>query len=73
MAAEEAYRDLLQRDPTVIAARNNLALALVEQGKHDAALQEIGIAIAANRDAALEGELRNTEATIRRRDAGTGD
>ena len=68
-AAERSYRDLLQRDPTVIAARNNLALALAEQGQYGAAMQEIGIALAENRDAELEGELRNTEATIRRRDA----
>jgi tetratricopeptide (TPR) repeat protein len=68
-AAEQAYRDLLRRDPTVTAARNNLALALAEQGRYDDAMQEIGIALAKNRDAALEGELRNTEATIRRRSA----
>ena len=68
-AAEQAYRDLLQRDPTLIAARNNLALALAEQGRYDDAMQEIGIALAENRDAVLEGELKNTEATIRRRSA----
>jgi tetratricopeptide (TPR) repeat protein len=72
-AAERAYRDLLHRDPAVIAARNNLALALAGQGKYEAALQEIGIAIAKNGDAALEGELRNTEATIRGREAGVKD
>jgi tetratricopeptide (TPR) repeat protein len=69
LAAEQAYRDLLRRDPAVIAARNNLALALVEQGKYDEAMREIGIALAENHDAALEAELRNTEATIRRRRA----
>lgn len=71
--AEQAYRDLLQREPTAIAARNNLALALSGQGKFDAALQEIGVAIARNGDTALDGELRNTEATIRRRAAGVED
>lgn len=72
-AAEQAYRDLLQRDPTVIAARNNLALALAEQGKYAAAMQEIGIALAENRDTALETELRNTAAMIRRREAGAAE
>ena len=69
-AAEEAYRDLLEREPGMIVARNNLALALAEQGRYDAALQEIGIALSGNSDAALERELRDTEATIRRRGHG---
>ena len=66
-AAEEAYRELLEREPGMVVARNNLALALAEQGEYDAALQEIGIALAANHDAALERELGDTAATIRRR------
>lgn len=69
-AAEVAYRELLEHDGSAVAARNNLALALAEQGRYDAALQEIGIALSASRDAALEQELRDTEATIRRRKAG---
>ena len=66
-AAERAYRDLLERRPGLLAARNNLALALAEQGKFDAAIEEIGVALSANSDTALEQELRNTEATIQRR------
>jgi len=69
-AAEEAYRDLLERDGGAVVARNNLALALAEQGRYDAALQEIGVALSQSRDAALEQELRDTEATIQRRKAG---
>lgn len=69
-AAEEAYRELLEREPGMVVARNNLALALAEQGEYDAALQEIGIALAANQDAALERELGDTAATIRRRKQG---
>jgi len=69
-AAEEAYRDLLERDGGAVVARNNLALALAEQGRYDAALQEIGVALSQSRDAALERELRDTEATIQRRKAG---
>ena len=68
-AAEAAYRDLLERDSSLLAARNNLALVLAEQGKYDSAMQEIAVALSANRDAALEKELRDTEATIRRRRA----
>ncbi len=64
-AAEAAYRDLLEHDPTLIAARNNLALALAEQGEYDAAMREIGIALSENRDAAVESELRDTEAMVR--------
>lgn len=72
-AAEAAYRDLLERQPDLPAARNNLALALAEQGEYDAALREISVALSENRDAAVERELRNTEATIRRRRAGAED
>lgn len=69
-AAEEAYRDLLERDGGAVAIRNNLALALAEQGRYDAALQEIDVALSATDDSALQRELRDTEATIRRRKAG---
>jgi tetratricopeptide (TPR) repeat protein len=68
-AAETAYRDLLERNRTLLAARNNLALTLAGQGKYDAAMEEIGVALSANPDPLLEQELRNTEATIRRRAA----
>jgi hypothetical protein len=70
-AAEASYRELLQRDPGLFAARNNLALVLAEQGNHDAALAEIESALAENRDPELEDALRDTEATIRRGIAGT--
>ena len=72
-AAETAYRDLLELDPGLSAARNNLALALVEQGDYDAAMKEIGFALSGDPDPALEQELRDTEASIRRRMAGAGD
>ena len=68
-AAEASYRDLLVREPDLFAARNNLALALSEQGHHDAAIAEIESALAENRDPALEEALRDTETTIRRRSA----
>jgi hypothetical protein len=69
VSAERVYRDLLGREPKMIAARNNLALTLAEQGKYDAAMEEIGRALSDNRVPALEQELRDTEATIRRRQA----
>jgi tetratricopeptide (TPR) repeat protein len=72
-AAEYAYRDLLARDQSLVAARNNLALTLAEQGKFDAALGEITTALSDNQDAAVEKELRDTEATIRRRMANGGE
>ena len=69
-AAEVSYRELLQRDPGLFAARNNLALVLSEQGKHGAALGEIESALAENRDPDLEDALQDTQATIRRRISG---
>jgi tetratricopeptide (TPR) repeat protein len=71
-AAEDVYRKLLDVEPGMVVARNNLALALAGQGKYAAALRQIGIALSENRDAALERELRDTEASIRRREAGGG-
>ncbi len=72
-AAEAAYRDLLDRDSSLLAARNNLALALAEQGDYEAAMEAIGAAISGNNDPTLEMELRNTEATIKRRMASEGE
>jgi hypothetical protein len=66
-AAEATYRELLLRDPDLSAARNNLALVLAEQGNQEAAMTEIRSALSDNRDPALEDQLRDTEATIRRR------
>lgn len=66
-AAETTYRDLLDRDRSLLVVRNNLALTLAEQGEYDAAMEEIGVALSANSDPVLEKQLRNTEATIRRR------
>jgi hypothetical protein len=63
--AGEKYRELLQADGSLVVARNNLALALAEQGRFDEASAEIGRAIADNDDPALADELRDTEQTIR--------
>jgi tetratricopeptide (TPR) repeat protein len=68
-AAETAYRELLELDPGQSAARNNLALALAQQAKYDAAIEEIEFALSNQPGPAVEKELRDTEATIRRRKA----
>jgi len=65
-AAAATYRVLLARDAGLVAARNNLALVLAEQGLFDAAIEEIERALARNGDPALEAELRDTLATIAR-------
>jgi tetratricopeptide (TPR) repeat protein len=72
-AAETAYRDLLGRAPDLPAARNNLALALAAQEKYDTALEQIQLALSNEPGPAMEKELSDTEATIRRRMAGAGD
>ncbi len=69
-AAEDAYLELLDREPGMVVARNNLALALAGQGRYAAAMEEIAIALVGNRDPTVERELRDTAATIRRREAG---
>ena len=71
-AAEAAYRDLLERAPELTAARNNLALALAAQERYDAALEQIEFALSNDPEPGLRKELRDTEATIRRRMAGAG-
>lgn len=64
-AAAATYRDLLRIDPGLFVARNNLALALAEERQFEAALAEVATARKQNRDPALEGELADTELTIR--------
>lgn len=66
-AAEAAYRALLERAPGLPAARNNLALALAEQGEYERALEQIALALSTGPEPALQMELRDTEATIRGR------
>ena len=63
--AEENYRELLQANPSLVIARNNLALVLAEQGRFEEASAEMGRALADNDDPALETELRDTEQSIR--------
>lgn len=64
--AELIYRGLLEQDQHMIAARNNLALALADQGEFDAALEEIDRALDQAGTGDLASELKDTEQTIRR-------
>ena len=63
-AAEAGYRELLDIDSGHVAARNNLAWALAEQGRFEEALDEVAEAARRNDDAALQDELRDTELQI---------
>jgi len=62
--AEGYFRKLLESDPASGAARNNLAMSLARQDRHEEALREITIALKDNSDPALEKELRHTKAII---------
>jgi len=64
--AEHVYRELLEQDQSMVVARNNLALALANQGKFGAALEEIERALNQAGDSDLAAELKDTEQTIRR-------
>ncbi len=72
-AAETAYRELLDVDPGLAAARNNLALTLAELGAYDDAMEQLDFALSSQPGPAVEKELRDTAATIRRRRAGAGN
>ena len=66
-AAADVYRRLLTVRPRAVVARNNLAMALAEQGDFDAALVEIRAALASNDDPALSDELLDTLRDVERR------
>ncbi len=65
-AAEHAYRELLAARPALAPARNNLALALLEQGRLAVAEAEAQQALAdADPGSALAAEISDTLARIR--------
>ncbi len=64
VSAEGCFRKMLESDPASGAARNNLAMSLARQDRHEEALREIAIALKDNSDPALKKELRHTEAVI---------
>lgn len=63
-SATRLYRQLLSLDDSVVAARNNLALALARQGLTDEALNEIDKAIADAEDPQLRIELLDTRREV---------
>jgi len=64
-AAERAYRQVLELDPALAMARNNLALSLLRQDRHAAARREAQQALAlAAGDSTLENEIAATLAEI---------
>lgn len=63
-SAMRLYRQLLSSNESLLAARNNLALALARQGRVDEALIEIDRAITDAEDPQLEAELLDTRREI---------
>lgn len=63
-AAVAGYRALLDIDARHVAARNNLAWVLAEQGRFEEAQKEIARALQLNDDVAFDDELRDTESQI---------
>ena len=63
-AAVAGYRALLDIDAGHVAARNNLAWLLAEQGRFEEARQQIAKALQLNDDTELDDELRDTELRI---------
>ena len=62
--AETTFRELLERRPELAAARNNLAMALAEQGKYDEAIREIDMALQSPTNAGLAAELSDTRRIV---------
>lgn len=63
-AAVAGYRALLDVDAGHVAARNNLAWVLAEQGRIEEARQQIAQALQLNDDTELDDELQDTELRI---------
>jgi len=65
-AAEQGYRGLLRLQPSLAIARNNLALALMQQRRFAEAEREALLALrASSNDAELQAEIERTLAEIR--------
>ncbi len=63
-AAEHVYGELLDRAPGLAVARNNLAYALARQGRYDAALREVELALANTDDEDVVRILSETRREI---------
>ena len=64
--AEALYLVMLQRDDTMLIARNNLAMTLLAQGRNSEALAQIDTALNHADSAPLLDELLDTQTTILR-------
>lgn len=63
--AENLYRRILEIDANHLFARNNLALALAQQGRGDEAIEQVRLALrAVNPDSELVAELEATLAQV---------
>ena len=62
--ATRSFEDLIDADPSLIVARNNLAMALAREEQFDAALEEIDYALRLNDDDTLRGILQGTRTEI---------
>lgn len=62
--AVDVYRQLLAGETDMPAARNNLAMALLELGRYRQALDEIELAIASTEDPYLLPEFQKTRAVV---------
>jgi tetratricopeptide (TPR) repeat protein len=62
--AERVYRELIAARPELVAARNNLAMALYGQGHYEDAMFEVDTALKRTDDAALIGELLDSKKEI---------
>jgi tetratricopeptide (TPR) repeat protein len=63
--AEDLYRQLLDKDPDSLSARNNLAHAIARQGRNAEAMREIRLALdMAKDDGAMQAELQDSLAEI---------
>ena len=64
-SAEDLYRQLLDKNPNSVSARNNLAHALARQGKNTEAMQQILVALdTVKDDAVMQAELQDSMAEI---------
>jgi hypothetical protein len=63
-SAERSYEKLIAASPGLVVARNNLAMALAQEHRFDAALEEIDRALSLNDDESIEPILEGTRTEI---------
>jgi tetratricopeptide (TPR) repeat protein len=63
-SAERSYEKLIAASPGLVVARNNLAMALAQEHRFDAALEEIDRALRLNDDESIQPILEGTRTEI---------